>query len=159
MRWHSVPSYPSFRRKRRPEGPTDLPTEAEWEYACRAGSRTEWCFEDDESVLGQYAWYRSDSAEWTGTHPVGLKKPNTWALYDMHGNVWEWCQDWYDAEYYTRVDAEDPPGPATGTDRVHRGGCWFLPASLCRSAFRIRSEPGFRLNDMGFRVAAVPSGQ
>ena len=133
-----------------------LPTEAEWEYACRAGSTTTWCFGNDEAKLAEYAWYSDNSQK--KTHPVGQKKLNAWGLYDMHGNVWEWCQDWH---------GDYPPGPLTDPKggpepgfwkkllfgRVLRGGSWFPDARLTRSAFRGRSHPDFRDNDLGFHVA------
>ena len=91
----------------------DLPTEAEWEYACRAGTTTAYSFGDDASKLGQYAWYDGNAAS-NGkkyAQPVGVKKPNAWGLYDMHGNVWEWCSDWWYESYATK-DTRDPKGPA-----------------------------------------------
>jgi len=132
-----------------------LPTEAQWEYACRAGSKTRYCFGDDEKQLGEYGWYEKNSGN--TTHPVGEKKPNGWGLYDMHGNVWEWCQDWYGDGYYATSPTDDPMGAATGSHRVVRGGWWFDPAGLCRSAFRGLSESGRRFEDLGLRVSLVPA--
>jgi len=109
-----------------------LPTEAQWEYACRAGSTTGYCFGDNESGLGEYAWYQLNSGD--NMHPVGEKKPNAWGLYDMHGNAWEWCQDWHDGGYYAESPTDDPPGPATGSAHVFRGGCIYEQAWNCRSA-------------------------
>ena len=109
-----------------------LPTEAEWEYACRAGTTTKYSFGDDESEFGDYAWYCDNSDE--QTHPVGSKKPNAWGLYDMHGNVLEWCQDWYGD--YPSGSVTDPTGPAVGSHRVIRGGSWDRTAGYCRSAHR-----------------------
>jgi formylglycine-generating enzyme required for sulfatase activity len=137
------------------DGKFSLPTEAQWEYGCRAGSTTNYYFGDDEARLGDYAWYYKNSG--SQTHPVGEKKPNAWGLYDMHGNVFEWCQDWYDGNYYARSPMDDPAGPATGSNRVSRGGGWGNGAGYCRSANRYCSEPGDRLRTLGFRVARVPA--
>jgi formylglycine-generating enzyme required for sulfatase activity len=129
-----------------------LPTEAEWEYACRAGSTSEWCFGDIESFLGEYAWYDYNSQE--QTHPVGQLKSNAWGLYDMHGNVWEWCQDWYGE--YPAGPVTDPTGPASGEGRGLRGGSWNFSARYARSANRGSSNPGLRNyygSSDGFRVA------
>jgi formylglycine-generating enzyme required for sulfatase activity len=131
-----------------------LPTEAQWEYACRAGSTKRYCFGDEESGLGEYAWYAANSNG--KTHPVGEKKPNAWGLYDMHGNVWEWCQDWYDAGYYAKSPTGDPTGSRGGLGRVGRGGSWHGPAGFCRSAARDGDGPGDRNSNLGFRVARVP---
>ncbi|MGO8751876.1 MAG: formylglycine-generating enzyme family protein, partial [Thermoguttaceae bacterium] len=134
-------------------GKFQLPSEAQWEYACRAGSKTKYCFGDDKSKLGEYAWYDANSGN--TTHPVGGKKPNAWGLYDMHGNVCEWCQDWWGRDYYAKSPADDPTGAATGSDRVFRGGGWGGPAWGCRSALRIHGEPGLRAY-LGLRVSRVP---
>ena len=129
-----------------------LPTEAEWEYACRAGTSTAYSFGDNESQLGQYAWYAENSAD--TTHAVGQKLPNAWGLYDMHGNVWEWCQDWigpYSNERQKEVS--DPVGPASGEFRVLRGGSFtHLPMSG-RSAYRSSNLPDSRYVTNGFRLA------
>jgi formylglycine-generating enzyme required for sulfatase activity len=124
-----------------------LPTEAEWEYACRSGTTTAYGFGDDASRLGDYGWFgNSDSS----THPVGEKKPNAWGLYDMHGNVWEWCQDWYSA--YPSGSAMDPTGATSGSNRVLRGGGWSTLARFCLSADRGGSTPENRDDYLGFRV-------
>jgi formylglycine-generating enzyme required for sulfatase activity len=132
-----------------------LPTEAEWEYACRAGSTTRYCFGDDESQLDEYAWVAVNSD--LHSHSVGKKKPNAWGLHDMHGNVWEWCQDWYESDYYAESPTADPPGPSTGSSRVYRGGSWGNLFRNCLSSLRSRDLPAFRLYYLGFRVARGPS--
>jgi len=128
-----------------------LPTEAEWEYACRAGSRSAYSFGDSADRLGEYAWYDGNSG--AKTHPVGQKKPNAWGLFDMHGNVWEWCQDWYGADYYSGSPAADPQGPSSGQSRVLRGGSWYVNPIYTRSADRDWSDPGFRSGLIGVRLA------
>lgn len=129
-----------------------LPTEAEWEYACRAGSKSMFCFGDDEAKLWQYGWYGSNSDG--KTHRVGKKKSNDWGLYDIHGNVWEWCQDWYGN--YPTGQVMDPTGPKTGEYRVWRGGSWGSGTQGLRSALRGRSSPDSRGPVIGFRVARDP---
>jgi formylglycine-generating enzyme required for sulfatase activity len=131
-----------------------LPTEAQWEYACRAGSTTRYFFGDKESELDEYAWYRKNSK--TTSHPVGEKKPNAWGLYDMYGNVWEWCADRYGEEYYAHSPTDDPAGPAEGSGRVVRGGSWDAPATRCRSARRSPFNPRRVDYLLGLRVARVP---
>jgi formylglycine-generating enzyme required for sulfatase activity len=132
-----------------------LPTEAQWEYACRAGTTTKYSFGDDESELKEYAWYASNGGG--RTHAVGARKSNAWGLYDMHGNVWQWCDDWFGS--YVASAVVDPTGPASGSDRVARGGCWRYVAGGCRSAGRAYSAPGDRFSDLGFRVSRVLAEQ
>ncbi|MEA1936213.1 MAG: formylglycine-generating enzyme family protein [Thermodesulfobacteriota bacterium] len=140
-----------FIRKLKQREGTDtyrLPTEAEWEYACRAGSKSRFCFGDSDSGLGGYAWYRSNSS--SKTHPVAGKKPNAWGLYDMHGNVWEWCEDWYGK--YPSSHVTDPKEHSSGSYRVLRGGSWLSYARSIRSANHSRNNPDLRFNNFGFRV-------
>jgi formylglycine-generating enzyme required for sulfatase activity len=125
-----------------------LPTEAEWEYACRAGSTARYSFGDDSSQLDAYGWYYDNSG--STTHPVGQLTPNAWGLYDMHGNVLEWVQDWYGA--YTPEPVTDPQGPTSGSLRVLRGGSWGNVAWYCRSAARGYGAPGGRFVLLGFRL-------
>ncbi|HEY7491964.1 MAG TPA: formylglycine-generating enzyme family protein, partial [Candidatus Tectomicrobia bacterium] len=125
-----------------------LPTEAEWEYAARAGSTPAYSFGSDSSRLGEYAWYTGNAER--QTHPVGQLKPNVWGLYDMHGNVWEWVQDWYGA--YAAEAVTDPQGSASGSSRVIRGGSWFHVDWRCRSAYRRNGSPGYRIDTLGFRL-------
>jgi sulfatase modifying factor 1 len=135
-----------------------LPTEAQWEYACRAGTRTQYSFGDDADELGRYAWF-SDNAYDLGekyAHEVGKKLPNAWKLHDMHGNVWEWCRDWYTEKL---PGGDNPVVTTKATLRVIRGGGWYFDATFCRSAYRFGSVPGSRIRRIGFRVAAVPSSQ
>lgn len=126
-----------------------LPTEAEWEYACRARAETAFSFGDEVAKLGEYGWYRDNSED--KTRPGGKKKPNTWGLYDMHGNVYEWCQDWYGD--YPSKSVVDPMGPTEGKKRVMRSGSWYDIARDLRSAYRHQGLPGARSKDIGFRVA------
>jgi formylglycine-generating enzyme required for sulfatase activity len=129
-----------------------LPTEAEWEHACRAGTTTRYYFGDDEGDLGNYAWAASNSEG--SIHPVGQKLPNAWGLYDTLGNVWEWCSDWYDEDHYRQSTALDPAGPASGEARVLRGGGYLLRDMSVRCATRGHHPPELRFRDLGFRVAA-----
>ena len=126
-----------------------LPTEAEWECACRAGTTTAYSFGDDELSLGDYAWYDDNSD--SELHEVATKKPNPWGLFDMHGNVYEWCEDWYEKSL---SGGDNPKGPSAGSYRVLRGGGWGYYASYCRSAYRYR-YPAFRLSSYGFRIVRV----
>ena len=126
-----------------------LPTEAEWEYACRAGTTTEFSFGDDPSLLGDYGWFRKNSSG--HAEKVGTKKPNAWGIYDMQGNAWEWCSDWLLWPAMTLSGGEDPTGPATGTFRSLRGGSWWFSAELCETATRTML-PSYDLSMFGFRV-------
>jgi formylglycine-generating enzyme required for sulfatase activity len=134
-----------------------LPTEAEWEYACRAGTRTRFLFGDDEAGLGEYGWYYGNSGG--RTHPVGQNRANALGLFDMHGNVYEWCGDWFGARYYGESPAEDPPGPVQASHRVIRGGGWYNGPRNCRSAYRKWGEPANHNYNLGFRLALGQSGR
>src|SRR5205814_7420141 len=127
-----------------------LPTEAEWEYAGRAGSNTRYGFGNRESDLSDHAWFHGNSQD--QTRPVGQKRPNAWGLYDMHGNVWEWCWDWYNEREYKQSIDKDPSGPRTGRDRVLRGGGWEDDPESLRSAHRFERRPSFRSWGLGFRI-------
>ena len=132
--WYDAKAYCEWLSKKRKEE-FRLPTEAEWEYACRAGTTTKWSFGDDEKELDKYGWYNMNS---DGTiHEVGQKLPNPWGLYDMHGNVWEWCKDWYDSDKDTKV---------------LRGGSWDEYADRSRSAGRYGNYPDIRFISIGFRL-------
>lgn len=130
-----------------------LPTEAEWEYACRAETTTNFHSGDNELEIGDYAWHDKNSGK--TTHPVGQKQPNAWGLYDMHGNVCEWCSDW--CGDYPQGAVTDPTGPPSLSHRVARGGDWFYNATRCRSAHRYRYDPSYRNDNCGFRVAMSSS--
>jgi formylglycine-generating enzyme required for sulfatase activity len=128
-----------------------LPTEAEWEYACRAGSTTAYCFGDNPGDLGEYTWYKDNSED--RTHPVGQKKPNAWGLYDMHGNVCEWVKDWYGD--YPLGSVTDPEGPSSGSHRVYRGGSYTYYDRACLSSLRSRYDLGIRPSHLGFRLLRI----
>jgi formylglycine-generating enzyme required for sulfatase activity len=143
-----------------------LPSEAQWEYACRAGSKTRYCFGHEASKLPEYAWYAGNAGD--KTHPVGEKKPNAWGLYDMQGNVWQWCQDRFGTDYYANSPLDDPTGPSfkptnasieSSGLRVNRGGSWRVAAVPCRSACRSRVGPNLGYYDLGLRVCRVAAGQ
>ncbi len=135
-----------------------LPTEAEWEYACRAGSTTQFSFGDDRLALGNHAWYYENAGNTNQVYArgVGRRKPSGWGLYDVHGNVWEWCSDWYAEDYYNESPVDDPTGASSGEGRVLRGGSWGNDPWLSRSAYRFRLTPGLRDCGTGFRVSRTP---
>ena len=128
-----------------------LPTEAEWEYACRAGSRKAYSFGDSVETLDRYAWYGENSNY--DSHEVGMKMSNGFGLFDMHGNVWEWCSDWYASDYYRMSSPDDPEGPSSGEWRVCRGGDCLNAGPVCRSAGRMMFSPSDPDWTHGFRVA------
>ena len=128
-----------------------LPTEAEWEYACRGGTSSRWSFGDSEGEMPAYAWYNGNNSLFD-TKEVGTKLVNPRGLFDMHGNVWEWTRDWYDADYYGRAPNVDPPGPAFGDQRVIRGGDFASLAFDLRSAGRGRQAPDRGFSFVGFRL-------
>jgi formylglycine-generating enzyme required for sulfatase activity len=151
-----------------------LPTEAQWEYACRVGSTSAYCFGDAWTELEEYAWFsghkdwdeQKNSEEYKNktlskfgrtTHPVGTKKANAWGLHDMHGNVWEWCEDWLDwYGDYPQNAVVDPTGAASGSFRVFRGGGWYIHAKRCRSVYRSSGAPEDRYIVLGLRLSLVP---
>ncbi len=135
-----------------------LPSEAEWEYACRGGQKTRYCFSESESSLSAYAWFDKNASEIGEkyAHKVGLKKANPFGLFDMHGNVYEWCEDIYTSKV---PGGSDPLVTTGGSDRVNRSGSWLYGAALCRSAYRFWDSPGYRYFYVGFRVVRVPSNK
>ena len=158
--WHDAVAYCGQRTQQErtagtlPEGyEYRLPTEAQWEYACRAGTTTRFSFGNSDSDLGQYGWYAGISG--SQTHPVGQKLPNAWGLYDMHGNMWEWCADRYWSGY-PGGSVSDPAGSTVGQYQVLRGGSWKGIPRGCRSAYRYGEYPSYTYNFLGFRVALVP---
>ncbi len=144
--WNDVQKFLSKLNALDPGKNYRLPTEAEWEYACRAGTSG-----DRYGELDAIAWY--DRNLGNQTHPVGKKQPNGWGLYDMLGNVWEWCADWYGGDYYASSPSTDPRGPSSGQSRVLRGGSWLNYFSNVRSAYRGGLNPVNRYNHCGFRCA------
>jgi formylglycine-generating enzyme required for sulfatase activity len=167
--WNDAQQFCAWLTRAEPGRLYRLPTEAEWEYACRAGASESHPFHVGKPLRS----LSSTQANFNGNYPYGgaakgpyLKrttpvrsyKPNAWGLYDMHGNVWEWCSDWYDADYYRQNPRQDPPGPSEGSYRVFRGSCWNNDGQNCRSAYRSWGDPSDRVSTLGFRVALVLSG-
>ena len=128
-----------------------LPTEAEWEFAARGGIKSMGFKYAGRDNIDDVAWYGLNSG--LKTHEVGTKQPNELGLYDMTGNVWEWCQDWYASDYYSSSVGSNPTGPASGSYRVYRGGSWYKNSGYCRVSDRFNSSPSYRNNDLGFRLA------
>ena len=138
-----------------------LPTEAEWEYACRAGTTTAWFFGDTPEKLRIYSWFDKNSGG--RPRPIGQMQPNPWGLHDICGNVWEWCNDFYKVDYYQEAPREDPRGPASGETMVVRGGAWRFSAESCRSGYRYNENPGspdacFGYDVYGFRCVRKTAG-
>jgi formylglycine-generating enzyme required for sulfatase activity len=162
VRWEDCQQFCAQLNARCPGLGARLPTEAEWEYACRAGTTTAYndgsdCTrpEGHDPALEKLGWFGGNSGD--TTHPVGQKRPNAWGIHDAHGNVFEWCSDWYGN--YLVEEQRDPMGPAQGYHRVVRGGSWPDPAMLCRSAYRCSSVPTESGYALGFRLAAVQPGE
>ncbi len=130
-----------------------LPSEAEWEYACRAGTTNLYSFGDSTKEADQYAWTAENAG--ATTHPVGEKRPNPWGLHDIHGNVWEWTQDWFAA--HAAADLKDPTGPPQGKFKVFRGGGWNNDVEYARSANRFMMSPSNGIHFVGFRIALSPT--
>jgi len=139
-----------------------LPSEAEWEYAARAGTDTPYFFGDSEAKLKQHAWFKDNTGG--KPRPVRQRRPNAWGLYDMLGNVWEWCNDFYKVDYYLESPAKDPRGPESGEKKVLRGGCWNSTPDACRVAYRYNENPGytdvcFGYDIYGFRCVRKHEGK
>jgi len=172
LSWNQCQELIQRLRRKLPAHKFALPTEAQWEYACRAGSNTEYCYGDDPTQLGRFAWHEANMI-WPGKpsfegrtfyHDTGVKRPNRWGLHDMHGGVWEWCADRYDADYYLKSRLVDPAGPDEGQFRVLRGGSWFRYANYARSAYRRPFHPSADgdgvtawILDFGCRLAINPT--
>jgi formylglycine-generating enzyme required for sulfatase activity len=149
--WNDIQEYIRRLNEGADGGIYRLPTEAEWEYACRANTSGRYYFGDEPDSVGDYAWYGKNSKG--KTHPVGQKKPNSWGVYDMHGNVWEWVQDWYAKDHYEKSPESDPVGPSSGVTRVLRGGSWHGRIRGLRSSCRNWARPDYQNSDIGFRLA------
>ena len=156
--WDDAQSFINWLNKKEGGSHYRLPTEAEWEYAARAGTTSIYSWGNSKGQAVNYAWYYKNACDVGDkyAHSVGRKKPNPWGLYDMQGNVWELCQDWYDENYYRNSPTNDPRGPSSGRFRVDRGGSWNYDARYLRSAYRSYYSPGVRSHDIGFRLLRQP---
>jgi len=148
--WHDAQSFIEALNIQEDTQAYRLPTEAEWEYVTRAGGTTAYCFGNETGSLMDYAWFKKNAGD--KPRPVGQLKPNTWGLYDLHGNVHEWCQDWFDRNYYAQSPKKDPGGPSKGLARALRGGDWSSLDWYCRCASRSLSSPDRRSSRVGFRL-------
>jgi formylglycine-generating enzyme required for sulfatase activity len=153
VNWNDIQDFLATLNAQDPGKNYRLPTEAEWEYAARAGTTGDY---GGTGILADMGWYGGWDNARSMTNPAAEKQANAWGLYDMHGNVWEWVQDWYSTNYYGVSPTDDPPGPATGTDRVLRGGGWESHVNYARSAHRLYSLPSSRFYDCGFRLVMTP---
>jgi formylglycine-generating enzyme required for sulfatase activity len=160
--WNDVQEFITALNQKEKTDVYRLPTEAEWEYAARAGTTSAYSFGNDSTQLSKYgnfcdskctySWSNDNQNDhYKNTAPVKSYMPNAWGLYDMHGNVWEWCQDWYGS--YPDISVTDPGGPSSGSNRVKRGGSWYSNAQSCRSADRYNYSPGYRDYDIGLRLS------
>jgi len=148
--WHDCQKFLALFREKTSHA-ASLPTESQWEYACRAGTTTPWSFGATDVQMNDFAWNGENSK--ATTHAVGTKKPNAWGLHDMAGNVWEWCSDCYQKRGYPTGETTDPQGPTTGDAYVSRGGAWGDNSSMIRSAVRNCAGPEVANQGLGFRIA------
>jgi formylglycine-generating enzyme required for sulfatase activity/serine/threonine protein kinase len=153
--WNDAAAFCKWLSRTQGDLTCSLPSEARWEYACRAGTTTDWYAGNSMADVQEYGWFSGNSE--LKTHPVGQLRPNGFGLYDMHGNVWEWCGDWYGTSYYETSPINDPTGPLASDSRVRRGGSWFNGVEPARSAKRLSRDPNYRDTTTGFRVAAAIS--
>lgn len=152
--WRDAQAFIQWLNSRTREAVYRLPTETEWEYACRAGSRSMYFFGDRFGELDRFAWYWKNADR--QPQPVATREPNPWGLYDVYGNVYEWTSDWYRSDSYRAGETVDPVGPETGRNRVLRGGGWSCNPDNCRSAYRNHAPPDKRAPAIGFRLVMEP---
>jgi formylglycine-generating enzyme required for sulfatase activity len=151
VNWEDVQEFITRLNQKEGHSRYRLPTEAEWEYAARAGSTSAYYFGNDGAQLADYAWFADNSSN--STHPVGQKRPNAWGLHDMLGNVWEWLGDRFNGTYYENSPFEDPSGPTSGTRRVLRGSSFGSSALQCQTTRRLSFSPALSSDEFGFRLA------